>query len=282
MSPKLLKCSILLLVGTCLASTAQAGLSLEIAGQPATAEGEVTLFQYWPGTDPGSDPRVEIQTFFADLRCSGLAAFDPDSTSSQFALELDQIIKGDIAEPEAKYDLSGAESITYTPDTGVISVNFATLPMADCMHEIPAVGTIEPDGSANPGAVWLDIFEPLFVVDYELPEGSGFDFQIQVNNNSPIQPLRDIQVNFSASVDEGAQWYEPSTADVQPGADPDSWVWTIPLLWPAGAMDDQAKLDISTDPAVGVGVDAIASLTRSSYPDTAPELITVINTSTSR
>lgn len=256
---------------------ANARLSLEIAGQKVTSDsgGEVTAFKYHPGSS-AQDSRVEIGTFFADIRCAGLEPF----TAPAFSLELDQIIMG--AEPEAKYDLAGAESITYHPDTGVIAINYpqGSAVSSDCTHKIPAVGFIEEqNGKANPGAFWISDFGPVLEVTFEVPDHI-VGFRIRVRNKSPIIPQRDIKVNFTAP--EGSQFSSLESVVDNSGG---SFTWTIPLLWPVDdqSAEDEAFLDVSTaDLGTGVGVGSLTSLPRSSYPEPAPVITTVVNTSTSR
>lgn len=249
----------------------QSALGLSVNGRVVVPVGQLEKFVYHPG-----DARIDARSFFSDIRCAGL----PDFPGAGLGFELDQVIKEEGVEPEAKYDISGAEAITFTPESGDISITFADGAAPECTHEIPAVGMIdEADGSSDPGAFWVSDFGPLFEVVYELPE-SGDGFRIRVKNSSKIMPLRNVSIRFSAP--DGASF------SVALGSDPildgsGQWVWTIPLLWPEGAEEDQATLDVLTsDFGAGVAVEDISSQPRESFPSLEPVLVTVVNTSTSR
>jgi len=249
---------------------AQDGLGLSINGQTVVPVGQLENFVYYPG-----EARIDARSFFSDIRCAQLPGF----SGTGLGFELDQVIKEAGVEPEAKYDISGAESISYSPETGGITIEFAAGAAPECAHEIPAVGMIDQNGMSDPGVFWASDFGALFKVVYELPE-SGDGFTIRVMNNSTIMPLRNVAVRFEAPVD--------ATFSPGLGADPvpdgsGQWIWTIPLLWPEGAKEDQATLDVITaDLGSGVTVEDISSQSRESYPDLEPVLLTLVNTSTSR
>lgn len=265
------------------AADGQTKLGLSINDQKIAPVGQLESFIYKPGIDSDNDgvfdtpASFEVKTFFGDVRCDQLQPFDPET--SLVTLELDQVIKGEVVEPEAKYDISGVESIVYNPATGEVSITVAEGEDAGCTHEIPAIGVIYSDGTSDPGTFWSSGFDPLFNVSYELP-GLGAGFRIRVRNTSPITALREIGIHFSAPGDSS---FEPALGSVSWDEQSGTGVWSIPLLWPQGADDDESVIDVLTaDVAEGVSVAEISSLSRESYPAIGPALITVVNTSTRR
>lgn len=248
----------------------QGVLGLSVNGQVVVPVGQLESFIYAPGQNS-----ISIRSFYKDIRCDQLAPFG----ASGFALELDQLINVAGVEPEAKYDISTAESITYHPTTGEIAILLPDVPSAGCTHEIPAVGMIDSEGNADPGAFWLSSFDPLFDISYTEPE-AGEGFRIVLKNRSEITPFRDITVRFAAPA--GAT-IAPQLGTVIQGLNPGEWIWSVPLLWPHGAQEDETLVDVFTASLdQGVSVQNIESLTRESYPATEPVLVTVVNTSTSR
>lgn len=260
----------------------QTKLGLSINGQIVAPVGELESFVYKPGSDIDNDGSIdnaifEAKTFFGDVRCDQLQRFDVET--SRVALELDQVIKAAGVEPDAKYDISGADSIVYNTQTGEISITVAAGADPGCTHNVPVVGIIDGNGMADPGTFWISGFEPLFKVSYSLPP-AGEGFRITVKNASKITPFRNITVKFSAPADST---FATALGAVSPGVTSDQWIWSIPLLWPQGAQEDQTVLDVFTISLnQGVSVEDIQSLTRDSYPAIEPVLVTVVNTSTQR
>ncbi|MBS3822951.1 MAG: hypothetical protein KGY53_03520 [Wenzhouxiangellaceae bacterium] len=254
---------------------AQDGLGLSVNGQKVVPVGQLENFVYFPG-----DARIDARSFFGDIRCAALPGF----SGTGLGFELDQVIKDPGVEPEAKYDISGAESISYSPGSGDISITFADGADPGCTHEIPAVGTITgTDGTSDPGSFWISDFGALFDVVYEVPE-SGDGFTIRVTNSNQIMPLRNISVRFSAPVSDSTTDFLAALGTVSSSGTENEWIWTIPLLWPNGATEDETTLEVvTTDVTTGVSVAEIESFSRKSVLESNPRrLVTVVNTSTSR
>jgi len=241
---------------------------LSISGTKIVSAAELEKFVYTPGEN-----RIEALSFFGDIRCMGLPVFDESGVTFEF----DRVINTPGVEPEARYDISGAV-IGFNPDSAEISIDFPDELVPDCTHAIPAVGIISNDGSADPGAFWISGFDSLFDVSFELPPGEGF--RVRLKNKSKITPFRNVDLRFTAP--SGSTFAE-SIGSVSEGQNPGEWIWSIPLLWPQGAEDDEAVLDVfTTSLSEGIDVAEIESLPRDSFPASEPLLVTVINTSTSR
>lgn len=245
-------------------------IGLSVNGQTVVPVGELESFVF----DPAQNS-ISTRSFYKDIRCDRLAPFG----TSGIALVLDQVIDLDGVEPEAKYDISTADSILYDPSTGEISILLPDGQGAGCTHEIPAVGMIDAAGQADPGAFWISGFDPLFNISYTQP-AAGDGFRIVLKNRSEITPFRNINVNLAAPA---GSTFAPQLGTVVQGLNADEWIWSVPLLWPQGAQQDEAWLDVSTTSLdQGVSVRDIESLTRDSYPAVEPVMVTVVNTSTSR
>lgn len=258
----------------------QSGLGLSVNGQLIVPAGQLESFVYNP-----AEGRVKATTFFGDIRCTP----EDQSSPGSLVFELDKFSS---LESEASYQILGSGEVTYAIADSLINVvTSSPSPSPNCVHFIPAVGTIDPaTGETQPGTFWVGDFEAPFSLDAEVTSpaiiGSILTIRFKLTNVSTLLVGTDILAQFVSQL-------TPTTGEItgpvySPAGAVLGDVWQVPILWPG----ESATLDVSyglgslADAGVEIrtSIDAVTSFDRTGAEPLATGglQITVVNTSTAQ
>lgn len=262
-------------------AVAQSGLGLMVNDQLVVPAGQLKHFSYEPGTR-----KVNVQTFFGDIRCETGAQ---SGTGEPISVEIDKF--SDL-ESTGEYQVFSGGAVEYFPSDKVVNIAMAdTSNFVGCTHQFKAVGAVMADGNADPGAFWVSDFSSPIRVTGSTPStsaavlGSTLTVKFAVENISKLLVATDLEVDLDLPDLSGLGITGPTFSGA--GA-VNNGTWAVTSLWPD---DDPATLSVSYEipnetSLVGKEISVGVAAVRASDRTRARELavgdvgVTVLNTTT--